>query len=189
LIGDANDNERILKIQNVEETGSYSTERSESLVDTPRMAEISHQYSHPSLQEVLLEQTTSGSIVHQFSEISSIDISHEYDKQNQRSPSILTAGFLAPLDFEEDYGQKNDCKPLVSNSRHEVFGARGDPTNEVRQELSVSPRNPKTALKEYYDQCEPRVTLTKSCFVCIMDTSEGHHIPFFTSIFVSPQSG
>lgn len=49
--------------------------------------------------------------------------------------------------------------------------------------------NPKAALKEYYDQCEPRIILTKGSFVSIMDNTAGDHMPLFTSIFVCPHTG
>lgn len=55
--------------------------------------------------------------------------------------------------------------------------------------LTPSKLNPKTVLKEYYDQCEPRIILTKGSFVSIMDNTAGHHVPLFSSIFVCPQTG
>jgi hypothetical protein len=63
-------------------------------------------------------------------------------------------------------------------------------TPPVDMERTIIPeRNPKAALKEYYDTCDPRVTLTKTRFVTIMDNMGGDHMPVFTSIFVCPILG
>mmetsp|Transcript_9740 Transcript_9740/g.17160 ORF Transcript_9740/g.17160 Transcript_9740/m.17160 type:complete len:284 (+) Transcript_9740:2314-3165(+) len=63
------------------------------------------------------------------------------------------------------------------------------PQPPFRVRTDASTRNPKTALKEFYDQCEPRVTLRKTDYECWMDVSDGHHNPSFTCILICPRSG
>ncbi|KAG7354987.1 hypothetical protein IV203_004343 [Nitzschia inconspicua] len=65
----------------------------------------------------------------------------------------------------------------------------GAASSTVPKPSAYSKLVPNTALKEYYDHCEPRTSMTNGCFVSIMDNADGHHVPLFSSIFVCPKNG
>lgn len=114
-------------------------------------------------------------------------VSASYDSEQIAMPDADARRTAETTETSED-GQVDSLGVRYDDTSVYIGGGVASSPIEL-QRPAISRRNPKAALKEYYDQCEPRVTLTKASFVSITDNAAGHHVPSFTSIFVCPRSG
>ncbi|KAL3893785.1 MAG: hypothetical protein SGARI_007945 [Bacillariaceae sp.] len=78
-----------------------------------------------------------------------------------------------------------------SATRHTPIHSNINAQLQLQQQHSpiLSTTNARTALKEYYDECDPQVPFSKKHFVTYIDNSSGDHVPRFTAFHVSFKTG
>lgn len=91
---------------------------------------------------------------------------------DSRFPTLISS-----LENPSDLFSGTRASNAVSN-RSETLGSLGNPR----------PGNPRSTLNERYQKKYNR-SFTKKDFVTIRDSSDGDHIPLFTSMFVCPETG